>query len=89
VIVIIWGTFWQSDPVGPTLQRPPGTCVPSSEQKQSGSLQMLVSQAGARLGSVSISAESKKMFKEMKTNLSCVLPIKIVQLIYWFYPLMM
>merc|ERR1719320_1650438 len=36
-------------------QRSPGTSDPSSEQKQSGSLQMLLSHAGARLGSVSIS----------------------------------
>merc|ERR1711899_198668 len=55
VTVIIWGTFWQLDPAGPTLHKFPGTWVPSSEQKQSGNLQMVVSQGGALLGSVSIS----------------------------------
>ena len=57
VTVIIWGTFWQLDPAGPTLHKLPGTWVPSSEQKQSGNLQIVVSQGGARFGSVSISAK--------------------------------
>merc|ERR1719397_705333 len=52
VMVTIWGTRSQRSFSG---QRSPGTCVPSSEQKQSGSLQIVLSHFGARFGSDSIS----------------------------------
>merc|ERR1711899_285926 len=52
VIVTICGTRSHRSLSG---QRSPGTSEPSSEQKQSGSLQMFLSQSGARLGSFSIS----------------------------------
>merc|ERR1712055_324256 len=52
VIVTICGTRSHRSLLG---QRSPGTSEPSSEQKQSGSLQMFLSQSGARFGSFSIS----------------------------------
>ena len=49
VMVIIWGTSLGG--------RSLGMVVPSSEQKQSGSTHTVGSQAGARLGSLSMSAQ--------------------------------
>ena len=56
VMVTICGTLKQSVPPG---QRSPGTSVPDSEQKQSGSRQIDLSQGGARFGSFSMSEEKK------------------------------
>merc|ERR1712241_1635223 len=50
--VTIWGTLSHRSFSG---QRSPGTSVPSSEQKQSGSLQRVLSHGGALFGSVSAS----------------------------------
>lgn len=85
----IWGTFWHSAPAGPTSQSLPGTWVPSSEQKQSGSLQMVVSQGGALLGSVSMSQEfssepSLQSFSPLqKRPLSIQLPSPQARLFSW------
>jgi len=65
VTVTIWGTLSHLSFSG---QRSPGTSDPSSEQKQSGSLQMLLSHAGARLGSVSISKQFDKHLKKAKVE---------------------